>query len=89
MEVWSKLPSAAKTTIGGCLAGRRGALTECRHWNEKQRLSRGIRYLLMPYFFILLYNVTRLMPSSLAVLVRLKLLLYNACSMISRSVVAI
>ena len=38
-----------------------------------------------PYFFILLYSVTRLMPSSFAVFVRLKLFLNNVCSMISFS----
>ena len=42
-----------------------------------------------PYFFILLYNVTRLTPNSLAVFVRLKLFLNNVCSMISFSFNAI
>ena len=41
---------------------------------------------IMPYFFILLYSVTRLIPSSFAVLVRLKLFFSKDWSMISRSV---
>ena len=42
----------------------------------------------MPYFFILLYSVTRLIPRDLAVLVRLFWFLNKACSMISRSLKA-
>ena len=36
------------------------------------------------YFFILLYSVTRLIPNSRAVLVRLKLFLHNVCSIWKR-----
>ena len=37
-------------------------------------------YFFIPYFFILLYRVTRLIPSARAVFVRLLLFLNSACS---------
>jgi len=77
------------------------SLVDSKNWGRSSRQVRQRRtfrdhvpqiqaltgpYFNMSYFFILLYSVTRLMPRSLAVRVRLKLFLNRACSMISFSV---